>query len=394
MASGVVAALAGSGREPAGGVIVAPRVDPSPHPEITVVAGDHPIPGAGSERAAAAIGAVASQVGPGDTVLALVSGGGSSLAAAPAADVDQFTQADMAALYEALLASGADIAAINSVRKRFARWSGGRLALAVGGAHVHCLVVSDVPGDDVASISSGPCAADPVTAPKLVARAQASGLWARLPGPAQRHLTAAARGEAPETPKPQNPAFQHVSTRVIVSNAHALAAAAERARTLGVGEVAVERTPLTGEASIAGVRLASDLIARRKRARGPWTPHCVIWGGETTVTFAAGGGSPHGVGGRNQEIALAAARSLADGGDAARGITLLAAGTDGRDGPTDAAGAIVDSLTWSSVQGAGRKPETDLATHNAYSALDAAGALLRTGPTGTNVMDVVIGLIL
>lgn len=395
MAAGAVTAVTEGGRELAGGVIVAPAIVPSPHPRLQVVDGDHPIPGARSLAAAAAIGEVAAAVREGDHVLALISGGGTSLAAAPAPEIGAFSQDDLAQLYAALLSSGADIVAMNAVRKRFARWSGGRLAVALARASVHCLIVSDVLGDDVASISSGPCVSDPIVAPALVATLQGNGLWSRLPMAAQHHLAAAARGDAPETPKPHHPAFKHVTLRVIVSNGHALEAAADRARASGIEEVTVVTTPLTGEASIAGLRLASEIIARRKRARGPSISRCVIWGGETTVTFATGEGPPTtALGGRNQELALAAARSLADAGDAARGIAILAAGTDGRDGPTDAAGAIVDSVTWPAVAAAGRDPGADLSSHNAYRALDAAGALLRTGYSGTNVMDVVIGLVL
>jgi glycerate 2-kinase len=310
--------------------------------------------------------------------------------------VPGFNQGDLAELYAALLASGADIVAMNAVRKRFARWSGGRLAVALTGAWVHCLVVSDVLGDDVASISSGPCVADPVTGSELVATLERGGLWRRLPEAARRHLSAVARGDAPETPKPHDPAFSRVAIRVIVSNAHAVAAAAAAALDMGIDDVTIVDAPLAGEASIAGVRLASELMARKKRARGPDArkTRCVIWGGETTVTFATGELAADALGGRNQELALAAARSLADGGESVGRIAILAAGTDGRDGPTDAAGAVVDAMTWGAVAAAGRDPASDLASHAAYRALDAAASLVRTGQTGTNVMDVVIGLIL
>lgn len=206
------------------------------------------------------------------------------------------------------------------------------------------------------------------------------------------HLERIACGEVPDTPKPGDPAFTNVRAQVIVSNRHAVEAAAARAREIGFDEVIISPTPLAGEASIAGVRLASELLARRKLARGAYRSRCVLWGGETTVTLGTARSTP-GLGGRSQELALAAARSLADAGDTASGIALLAAGTDGRDGPTDAAGAIVDGLTWTAVSAAGRDPAADLAGHDAYRALDAASALLRTGYTGTNVMDVAFGLI-
>lgn len=404
MSAGAVSALGARQISLAGGVVVAPPPatqplvsahDPLTPPLPPIVVGDHPIPKEGSFAAAQAIGDAASRVRGEDHVLALISGGGSSLAAAPAPQVHGLTQADVSALYQALLDSGADIHLVNSVRKRFVRWTGGRLAVAVAPAHVHCLAVSDIPGDDLGMISSGPCVADPLDARTLIRELQAAGVWLRLPEWARLHLDAVVQGREPETPKPGDPAFRHVAARVIVSNRHALEAAAAQARKAGIDEVVIEPALLGGEASIAGLRTASDLIARRKRARGPRISRCVLWGGETTVTIAdAPSAAVPGLGGRSQELALAAARSLADAGEQAAGITLLAAGTDGRDGPTDAAGAVIDRTTWAAIATAGRDPAVDLARHNAYCALDAAGALLRPGLTGTNVMDLVIGLLL
>jgi glycerate-2-kinase len=240
---------------------------------------------------------------------------------------------------------------------------------------------------------------DAVPAGTLLAALRAGGLWSQLPPLAQSHLEAAAAGRVADTLKPDAPALKHVSARVIVSNHHALASAADRARAAGIDEVTIESIPITGEAAIAGVRMASDLIARRKRARGPHITRCVVWGGETTVTIPEGatldgGTAASPLGGRCQELALAAARSLADADERAAGITLLAAGTDGRDGPTDAAGAIVDRGTWRTIASAGRDPARDLARHDSHRALDAGGALFRPGLTGTNVMDVAIGLLL
>jgi hydroxypyruvate reductase len=182
-----------------------------------------------------------------------------------------------------------------------------------------------------------------------------------------------------------------VSLEVIASNRLALEAATRHAAAVGLeAEVAAE--PLAGEAAAAGASLAAFLLQHCGRADIPQQDtvrsprRCFIWGGETTVTL---GSEAPGLGGRCQELALAAARAL-DG--AGTGIALLAAGTDGRDGPTDAAGAIVDGATWTAVRAAGRDPARDLRVHDAYRALDAAGALLRPGLTGTNVMDVVIGI--
>jgi glycerate-2-kinase len=212
-----------------------------------------------------------------------------------------------------------------------------------------------------------------------------------VPTSARDLVLSTAAGKTPETPKPGDEAFARVSLEVIASNRLALEAAARHAAAVGLTpEVAAE--PLAGEAAAAGTRLAAFLLQHCGRGSIPQPDsagtarRCFIWGGETTVTLGAG--SP-GLGGRCQELALAAARAL-DG--AGLGVTLLAAGTDGRDGPTDAAGAIVDGSTWRAAQSAGRDPARDLAGHDAYRALDAAGALLRPGLTGTNVMDVVIGI--
>jgi glycerate-2-kinase len=387
MANGAIAAL---GQAPAGGVIAAPEAALS---SLPVVIGDHPIPGAGSLAAAAAIGDAVARVGSAERVLALVSGGASALVAAPLPDIDGFGPVELARLYETLLASGADISVVNAVRKRFTRWSAGRVATALPGRRIDCLLVSDVPGDDPASISSGPCVGDPVFTSDLIARLERSGRWIRFDSVVRRHLERIACGEIPDTPKPDDPAFSRVRAEVIVGNRHAVEAAAESARSLGIEEVIIVPTLLSGEASIVGVRMASELLARKKLARGTYRSRCVLWGGETTVTLGRGTPGVAPLGGRSQELALAAARSLSDAGEAASGIALLAAGTDGRDGPTDAAGAIVDGLTWTAVTAAGRDPAADLAAHDAYRALDAASALLRTGYTGTNVMDVAFGLI-
>jgi hydroxypyruvate reductase len=315
MCDGALAALGGAAARLAASVAVAPadrplgadieRAATDPRRRVRIVVGDHPIPGPQSLAAAQAIGDVVAGVQTGDHVLVLISGGGSSLAAAPAPEVAGFSQGDLGQLYEALLASGADIHLVNAVRKRFARWTGGRLALALSHAHVHCLAVSDVPGDDPGAISSGPCVGDSMTAPTLVATLHASRVWQRLPRPAQMHLDAAANGLVPETPKPNAPALRQAATRVIVSNRQALETAAARARAAGIEEVTIEPALLTGEAAIAGVRMASDLIARRKRARGPRVPRCILWGGETTVTIpdqAGSDGAGPVRGGRCQEL--------------------------------------------------------------------------------------------
>ncbi|HET9039195.1 MAG TPA: DUF4147 domain-containing protein [Gemmatimonadales bacterium] len=386
MARAATDTLAAWGESPAGGLIVAPQTSDPPHPSIAVVAGDHPEPGPGSLAAAEALGRAAAAVGPDDEVWVLLSGGASSLLAAP---VDGIAPEELSALYHLLLGSGLDITAMNRIRKRFSRWGGGRLARALAPARVRVFIVSDVIGDDLPSIGSGPCVPDIATATDVRRMLEGAGLWNRIPAAARRVVTASESGETAETPKPGDAAFARVTIELIASNRLALEAAAKRAAELGLAPIVAE-TPLAGEASATGASVAASLLQNcgPPEIPQPAAPsRCYIWGGETTVTL---GDAPPGLGGRCQELALAAARALAG---ARPGVALLAAGTDGRDGPTDAAGAIVDGATWRAAAAAGRDPARDLAAHDAYRALDAAGALLKVGLTGTNVMDVVIGVL-
>jgi glycerate-2-kinase len=283
---------------------------------------------------------------------------------------------------------------MNAVRKRFTRWGGGRLALALAPARTHTFIVSDVAGDDPADIASGPCTPDPNSVRDVVAILERVGLDGRLAPSMREYLAGVQRGVIPETPKRTHPAFAHVSTRVIGSNRLATLAAAERAATHALPVIRSDHL-LDGDAAQCGIALASELA---QRAHGGWRG-CMIWGGETTVnlgtTSSSSGdaGSLVPRGGRCQELALSAARVLAGAGESGRRITLLAAGTDGRDGPTDAAGAFADAYTWEAIRASGRAPELALAQHDSYGTLDAVGALHRRGLTGTNVMDVVIGVV-
>jgi len=331
--------------------------------------------------AAEALADVAARVDRADEVWVLLSGGTTSLIGAPEPGIsaDQLRR-----IYALLLGSGLDITVMNRIRKRFSRWGGGKLARALAPARVRVYIVSDVIGDDLASIGSGPCVPDPSTAIEVRVLLERADLWSLLPEPARALVRSVEAGKAPETPKPGSEDFARVTLELIVSNRLALEAAARRAAELGLTPEVVE-TPIAGEASAAGASIAAKLL-NNCAGKSISQPSCTIWGGETTVTLGQGS---TGLGGRSQELALAAARVLQGVAD---GTALLAAGTDGRDGPTDAAGAIVDGRTWASIMASGRNADHDLASHDAYHALDAAGVLLRPGPTGTNVMDVVIGV--
>ena len=384
MAAAAIDSLLRSRHSVVGGVVVSPDGAASKHDTLISLRGDHPVPGGNSFTAAAKIAEIASGRRGSDVAIVLISGGTSSLIAGPLRDM---SESDLVELYEVLLGSGLDIAQMNAVRKRFSRWGAGRLALALAPAATHCLAMSDVADDDISVIGSGPCSPDPLTARDVTTILQRSSLFGRIPQAMRDYLAAVVRGAIPDTPTIKHPAFAHVSARVIGNTRVAVDAvvdaACERARAAQSSEAR-----LTGEAARAGETIARELIAAR--ARGGATT-CFVWGGETTVTL--GPGSSHAGGGRCQELALAAARVLHEAGEGAAGITLLAAGTDGRDGATDAAGAVVDATTWSAITANGRDPAQALAVHESNGALRAAGALIPQRETGTNVNDVVIGLI-
>jgi hydroxypyruvate reductase len=381
MARGAAQVARSAGLAIAGGLVVGSVPEPSPDASLPVVAGDHPEPGAASLAAATLLGQVVDRIRPGDHVWILLSGGATSLIGAP---LPGLGQADLRALYALLLGSGLDITAMNRIRKRFTRWGGGKLARALAGAHIRQYVVSDVIGDDLPSIGSGPCIGDPTTATDVRRSLEQGGLWERIPAPLQAFINDAIAGRAQETPKPGDAAIESVKTRVVSSNRLALKAAAAEAARLGLVPE-VMPAALAGEASVVGTSVAATLrnYSQSRPTQGA-ARRCVIWGGETTVTLGGSTGS----GGRSQELALAAAAVLAG----TEGISLLAAGTDGRDGPTDAAGAFVNGSTWARIAAAGHDPAAALHRHDAYPALAAAGALFKPGVTGTNVMDVVAAL--
>jgi glycerate-2-kinase len=385
MASAAVSSLLRSLHAIVGGAVVSPEDVPAPYPTLLSLRGDHPLPGRHSFAAASKIADVTQGRRGNDTVIVLLSGGTTSLVGAP---LRGMSEADLTMLYELLLGSGLDIAQMNVVRKRFSRWGAGRLALALAPAATHCFAVSDVADDDLSTIGSGPCSPDASSVSDVLAVLERAALTSKLPAGHRDYLTAVRRGTTPETPKRSHPAFAHVSARVIANNRNAVDGAAAFARSAGM-TVEVARERLSGEAARAGETIARQLIARR--AEGA-SNHASIWGGETTVTLGAARTAGAG-GGRCQELALAAARVLHDAGDAASGITLLAAGTDGRDGATDAAGAIVTSATWTAIGAAGRDATHALAAHESNGALRAAGALIGRRDTGTNVNDIVAGLI-
>ncbi|HSN20037.1 MAG TPA: glycerate kinase [Usitatibacter sp.] len=343
----------------------------APTSRIRVVEAGHPVPDESGEAAAREILAGARALGGDDLLLVLVSGGGSSLLALPAEGV---AMADLKAVTRQLLASGAPIQDMNTVRKHLSAIQGGRLALATR-ACVLALVISDVTGDDPTHIASGPCAPDPTTF------ADAIEILARFGVPAPRsvaeHLRKGAQGAVPETPKPGDPAFARVQNRVIASAHASLAAAAAWLGERGI-EPMVLGDSVTGEAAEVAKPYAA--LARQVRTyREPAAPPAaLISGGETTVTLRG-----KGRGGRCAEFLLSLAIEL----DALADTWALACDTDGIDGSEDNAGAIAAPDTLSRARAAGLRPKAMLADNDAYGFFSALGDLVVTGPTRTNVND-------
>ena len=384
MASSAFTALKRGLAEVAGGVVVAPEKSDSPSGAIASMVGDHPIPGANSFASAVKIQQTLAMKRGGDLGVVLLSGGASSLIGAP---LKGLAEADYIKLCETLVASGLDIGKLNAVRKRFSMWGAGRMALALAPARTYCFAVSDVPDNDIASIGSGPCVADQSTVQQVVEILESAKLMPKLAPAFKQYLTSVAKGTSPETPKKTHPAFAHMTAKVIATNSVALTAAAASAKKAGLATVMSEGL-LTGDAAAAGAGIATSLLeAKKTPASGT---RVFLWGGETTVPL---GGSDAPPGGRCQEFALAAAQRLGEMGENARGITILSAGTDGRDGPTSAAGAIVDASTWGRIRESGRDPALALRQHDSHNALGAANALFSPGMTGTNVMDVTIAIV-
>jgi glycerate 2-kinase len=334
---------------------------------VSIVEAGHPVPDARGERAAGGLLALATSAGERDLVLFLVSGGGSALTPAPASPV---TLAEKQAVTRALLEAGATIGELNAVRKHLSRLKGGQLARTAAPAAVLTLVLSDVIGDPLDVIASGPTAPDPTTFGRALDVLRERGVLAAAPATVRERLTAGARGAITETPKPGDPLFRRVANAVIGNNALIATAAVERARALGYRPQLLTRE-LQGEAR----SVARQLV---ELARSLPPPACVIASGETTVTVRG-----RGRGGRCQEFALAAALLV----ESEPGITVLAAGTDGTDGPTDAAGAIVDGSTVERARRAGLDARVALDDNDAYHVLRATGDLIVSGPTNTNLLD-------
>lgn len=340
----------------------------------------HPVPDEAGVRGARRIADIVANAGEKDLVLCLISGGGSALLPSPAPPL---TLEEKQQATRLLLASGANIHEINALRKHISTLKGGQLARLAWPATVVSLLLSDVIGDDLDVIASGPTAPDASTFGTARGVLDKYGLLEQVPRAVRERIEAGLRGEIPETPKAADPVFQRVQNLVVGSNALAVQAAAAKAKELGYRPMILS-TRIEGEArEIARMHAA---IAKEVAWSG-WPvrpPACIISGGETTVTVRGSG-----LGGRNQEFALAAALDLAG----TSGIVVLSGGTDGTDGPTDAAGAIADGATVERAEALGLRARDFLARNDSYHFFEPLGDLLKTGPTNTNVMDVYLVLV-
>jgi glycerate-2-kinase len=342
---------------------------------IAVREAGHPVPDARSEAAAREALALVSAARAEDVLLVLLSGGASSLLTCP---LPGLRLADLAETTAMLLAAGAEIDELNGVRKHLAELTGGRLAQHAATHRIEVFVVSDVPGDRLDVIASGPCAADRTRFEDAVAVLERCGLLERVPVSVRAHLESGVRGQVPESLGPGDPQLARVRTSLLASNRDARAAAALAAERRGLRAVPLGEG-LHGEARTAGRCLA----ALGRAVRGD-APVCLVAGGETAVTVRGPGR-----GGRNQELALAAALDLA--GDAR--VALLAVGTDGSDGPTDAAGAYADGGTLERAAKRGIDGREALERNDSHGFFVAEGGVVRTGPTRTNVMDLALVLV-
>ena len=350
----------------------------------------HPVPDDRSVAAARGALQLAQRTRDNEVLIVLLSGGASALMALPA---EGLTLEDKQETVRRLLKGGATIHELNTVRKHLSAIKGGRLAAATRSAVV-TLVISDVVGDDLSVIGSGPTMPDPSTFGDALDVIDARGGRGSYPAAVVSYLERGARGDIDETPKPDDPRLRRSVARIIGGRMTAVAGAVETARSRGYTVHTIE-APIVGEAREAAVRFAGEVRQARARLAPPL---CVVGSGETTVHVTG-----NGVGGRNQEFALAMLPLIADlTRSAPRDLQSAAGeidavfgsiGTDGIDGPTDAAGALIDATTTTRAAARGLDPMGYLRNNNSYHFFDALGDLLHTGPTGTNVGDVQVALI-
>jgi glycerate 2-kinase len=359
------------------GVVVVPAGQAVELRRIAVVHGEHPLPGRGSVHGTEKIAALLGQRRASDVIFCCLTGGASSLLVSPVPDV---SLDDKLAVNRLLLTCGADIHAINTVRKHLSRVKGGGLARWASPATVISFILSDVIGDDLSTIGSGPTVPDLSTFRDAWNVLEQHGLLSQVPSSVYSYLSRGCNGGVAETPKADDKVFARVHNFLLGSNRLALEAAAGVAQRSGFMPQLLT-TPLSGDTTEAARNFAHTLRTILHTSRAPV---CVLAGGETTVHVTG-----KGKGGRNQEFALVVAQEL----QREEGWALLSAGTDGIDGPTDAAGAFVDGLSVTRAREKGLDPSASLQENGTYTFFAALGDLFISGPTGTNVMDMKIALL-
>jgi len=364
----------------AGGLVTVKYGHLAPLHTVRAIEAGHPLPDDNGCRGAREILALAEKAEAQDLVLCLISGGGSALLPLPA---EGLTLADKQAASQILLSCGASIHEMNTIRKHLSAIKGGRLAAAVHPAALCTLVLSDVVGDDLDVIASGPTVPDPTTFEDALAIVDRYHIAGQLPEPVVRHLKRGAAADIGESPKPGAECFAQTHHRIVGGNRQCLQAAHREALQRGYHSLVLSALMEGETRDVARVHAA---IGREVLASGHPIPPpaCLISGGETTVTLRG-----RGRGGRNQEFALAAALDI----EGARDVVVLSGGTDGTDGPTDAAGAVADGRTADRARARGMDPRRHLEDNDAYPLFDRLGDLLRTGPTNTNVMDLRLVLV-
>jgi len=367
------------GQRLTGGLVVTKYGHSAALRKVRVIEAGHPVPDSNGARGAAGILKIAEGAGADDLVIVLLTGGASALLSAPAFGLGL---RDIQKASKLLLSSGATIDEMNAVRKHLSAIKGGRLSAGAYPATVLTFIVSDVVGSDLSTIASGPTAPDPTTYSDALGVLKAYGLTELMPEKAVEVLRRGWRGKLPETPKPGDPLLGRTRNLIIADNLASLEAAAAKARSFGFRPVILSSS-VTGNTNEAARFFASVLKEIKGSGNPARPPACVLMGGETTLKVTG-----KGKGGRNQEFALSLALSL----KGSPGIYSLSAGTDGTDGPTEAAGAFALPGTLAEAKAAGLDAESYLARNDSYNFFKAVDGLLMTGPTGTNVMDIAIGL--
>jgi glycerate 2-kinase len=362
------------GERIASGIVIVKRGHTMPLAKLKTIEAGHPIPDEAGVNSTEGIIDLLRQAGETDLILCLVSGGASALLSCPVLGV---SLRDKQQTTQALLHCGARIQEVNAIRKHISKVKGGRLAGLAYPATVLSLILSDVIDDSIDNIGSGPTAPDSSTFLDCLSVIERYGVGKMIPHSVMNFLEQGAAGKTDETPKAGDAIFQKVQNLIVGNNQVAMLAARDRAEALGY-HTAVLSSSIEGEArkvAIDHMVMARDILSGSNRIR---RPACIISGGETTVTLQG-----NGMGGRNQEFALAAAIEI----DGTKGVVVLSGGTDGTDGPTDAAGGIVDGTTLQRARKQGLDAKDYLQRNDSYPFLKTVGDLLATGPTLTNVMD-------